>query len=124
MTKEEKSTKILQAEEKVRQAKAQLAKAKQEARNKIRKEQDHHKYMMGGVIVKYFPEAYDFSEHEMNRIIACAFSLRDVKNMVATVVRERPVPEAISDDDGGLNENEDDAEYDDDDSEDPEGGAA
>ena len=121
MTKEEKSAKVLQAEEKVRQAKAQLAKARQQERNKIRKEQDHHKYMMGGVILKYFPEAYDFTEHEMNRIIACAFSLRDVKNMVATVVRERPVPDEISDEEGGADENEEDAEYYDDDSDDPEG---
>ena len=121
MKKEEKSTKILQAEEKVRQAKAQLAKARQQERNKIRKEQDHHKYMMGGVILKYFPEAYGFTEHEMNRIIACAFSLRDVKNMVATVLRERPVPETIAHDDGGSKENEADTDYYDNDSDDPEG---
>ena len=40
--------------------------------------------------MKYFPEAYDFSEQEMNRIIACAFSLKDVKNMITRVLKERP----------------------------------
>ena len=46
--------------------------------------------MMGGVIVKYFPDCYDFNEIEINRIIACAFSLPDVKNMIKNVVKERP----------------------------------
>ena len=90
MTSEEKSTKMKRAERKLRQAQAEYRKALREEKEKERKAQDHHKYMMGGVVVKYFPEAYDFSEQEMNRIIACAFSLRDVKNMITTVLKERP----------------------------------
>ena len=121
MTSEEKSKKMERAERKLRQAQAEYKKALREEKEKERKAQDHHKYMMGGVILKYFPEAYDFSEHEMNRIIACAFSLRDVKNMVSTVVRERPVPDEMSDEEGGADENEEDAEYYDDDSDDPKG---
>ena len=38
-----------------------------EEKEQIRKAQDRHKYMMGGCVVKYFPEAYGFSEQEMNR---------------------------------------------------------
>ena len=56
--------------------------------------------MMGGCVLKYFPEelnAFDFNEQEMNRIIACAFSLKDVKNMINTVMKERPDPEAEND---------------------------
>jgi hypothetical protein len=48
--------------------------------------------MMGGIVAKCFPEgysAYDFSELELNRIIACAFSLGDVKNMISLVISER-----------------------------------
>ena len=93
MTPEEKSTKMERAERKLRQAQAEYKKALREEKEKERKAQDHHKYMMGGVVVKYFPEAYDFSEQEMNRIIACAFSLKDVRNMIATVKKERPDPE-------------------------------
>ena len=59
--------------------------------------------MMGGVIVKYFPEAYDFSEQEMNRIIACAFKLKDVQNMIATVLKERPDPEENANDEEDEN---------------------
>lgn len=75
------------------QAKALFAKAKQEERAKIRAEENHHKYMMGGCIAKYFPECWNFSEQEMNRIIACAFKNRDVLNMIEVVVRERPAEE-------------------------------
>ena len=96
MEKKELSPKELRALERVKRANAELAKVRREERKQLRKEQDHHKFMMGGVIVKYFPEAYDFSEQEMNRIIACAFSLKDVKNMIATVLKERPDPEEIT----------------------------
>lgn len=82
--------KELKAIEKVKRANAELAKVRREQKKQLRKEHDHHKFMMGGVVVKYFPEAYDFSEQEMNRIIACAFSLKDVKNMITMVLKERP----------------------------------
>ena len=81
MTSEEKSKKMERAERKLKQAQAEYRKALREEKEKERKAQDHHKFMMGGCVVKYFPDAYDFSEQEMNRIIACAFSLKDVKNM-------------------------------------------
>lgn len=93
MTQTEKSKKVLLAEEQVKRAQANLNKARREEKKKLRQEQDRHKYMMGGCVVKYFPEAFEFTEHEMNRIIACAFSLRDVQNMIRTVVSERTAEE-------------------------------
>ena len=89
MTKEEKSKRVLQVEERLKQAQASLKKAKREQRENLRKEQNHHKFMMGGVIAKYFPEAYEFSEQEMNRILACAFKNRDIQNMIRVVASER-----------------------------------
>ena len=49
ITQQEKSAKILKAEEKVRQAKAELAKAHREEKKQLRKDQDHHKFIMGGI---------------------------------------------------------------------------
>ena len=98
------SAKKLKAMEKVKRANAELAKVVREEKEQLRKTQDRHKYMMGGCVVKYFPEAYDFSEQEMNRIIACAFSLKDVKNMINTVLRERPDPAIINDEDEEEND--------------------
>ena len=90
MEQKELSTKEQRALERVKRANAELAKVRRDQRKQLKKEQDHHKFMMGGVVVKYFPEAYDFSEQEINRIIACAFSLKDVRNMITTVLKERP----------------------------------
>lgn len=123
MTEQEKSQKVIAAEEALRQAKARLSRVKKEEKEKLRKEQNHHKYMMGGVVAKYFPECFEFNEQEMNRIIACAFSLRDVQNMISRVVNERAMPdqqeelnieeeeideneENISDDDEGEDDDE------------------
>ena len=97
MTEQEKMTKVDRCALKVKQAQAEYRKAVREQKDKERKEQDHHKFMMGGVVLKYFPEAFDFNELEMNRIIACAFSLKDVQNMINTVIKERPDPDAEND---------------------------
>lgn len=95
MTQEEKSKKVLQAEERVKRAQTELAKAKREEKAKVRKEQDHHKFIMGVILVKYFPDAYEFSEQEMCRIIAFAFKSRDVLNLVNKVIEERTESEEI-----------------------------
>ena len=89
ITQKEKSKKELKAEEQFKRAKANLAKVKREMKNELRKEQNHHKYVIGGIVKKYFPECFEFSEVELNRIIACAFSLEDVQNMIQTVISER-----------------------------------
>ena len=106
ITQQEKSAKILKAEEKLRQAKAELAKAHREEKKQLRKDQDHHKFIMGGIIAKYFPECYEFSELEMNRIIACAFKNKDILNMIAVVAKERitEAPEPESDVETGGND--------------------
>ena len=96
ITQMEKSRKMEKAEEKFRQAQAIYDKAVKDEKDRVRRIQDRHKYMMGGCVLKYFPDgynAYEFDEQEMNRIIACAFSKESVRNMVKTVVRERPEPE-------------------------------
>ena len=92
MEQKEKSQKVLAAERKVAEAKARLNRAKKEESQKLRSFQNAKKYAMGGMIAKYFPECYDFSNEELLRIVACAFSLRDVQNMISTVVRERTNP--------------------------------
>ncbi len=84
-----KKSKELKALEQVKKAQANLAKVRREEKAKARKEQDHHKFIMGGIVAKYFTECYEFPEQEMNRILACAFKNRDILNMITTVVKER-----------------------------------
>ena len=47
--------KALQALE---QAKQRVANEKKKQNEKKRKAENHHKYIMGGIIVKYFPDCY------------------------------------------------------------------
>ena len=121
MTETEKMTKVERKAQKVKQAQAEYRKAVREQKKQERKAQDRHKYMMGGCVQKYFPDGlsvFDFNEQEMNRIIACAFSLKDVKNMINTVMKERPDPDAengkeeVADDEAGSDENENEGEDD------------
>ena len=121
MTEQEKMTKVERKAQKVKQAQAEYRKAVREQKKQERKAQDRHKYMMGGCVQKYFPDGlsvFDFNEQEMNRIIACAFSLKDVKNMINTVMKERPDPDAengeeeVVDDEAGSDDNETEGEDD------------
>ena len=90
MNQEEKSRKEMeQAGEAVRQLQAQLDAAKKGEKVAARKHENHHKYMMGGVIHKYFRECYEFSEDDMNEIIACAFSHQSVKNLIQRKLDEK-----------------------------------
>lgn len=89
ITEEEKSAKILKAEEKVRQAKVELRRVKNEEKKKLWQKQNNHKYMMGGVVAKYFPKCYEFSEHEMRRIMAFSFKNYKVVDFIDMVKSKR-----------------------------------
>ena len=90
MNQEEKSRKEMEhAGETVRQLQAQLDAAKKGEKVAARKHENHHKYMMGGVVHKYFHECYEFSEDDMNEIISCAFSHQSVKNLIQRKLDEK-----------------------------------
>ena len=50
----EKSKEVLKAEQAVAQAKARLEQAKRKESIKKRESENRHKYMMGGIVHKYF----------------------------------------------------------------------
>ena len=58
--------KALQALE---QAKQRVANEKKKQNEKKRKAENHHKYIMGGIIVKYLPDCCLYNEGELNRIL-------------------------------------------------------
>jgi hypothetical protein len=66
--------KALQALE---QAKQRVANEKKKQNEKKRKAENHHKYIMGGIIVKYFPDCYRYDEGELNRILSVALQTRE-----------------------------------------------
>ncbi len=85
---QEKSKAILDAEEAIKKAKAQLKNARNKENAERRKKENHHKYLMGGIIVKYFPECYQFEESELNRILSVAIKTRECQQMISTIKKE------------------------------------
>ena len=84
----EKTAEVLKAEKIVEQAKARLAEAKRKASQQKRKEENQHKYMMGGIVHKYFPECYQFDEQELNRIIASGMKSEQCQRIIEIVKKE------------------------------------
>ena len=67
---------------------ARLAEAKRKASQQKRKEENQHKYMMGGIVHKYFPECYQFDEQELNRIIASGMKSEQCQRIIEIVKKE------------------------------------
>ena len=61
------------------------AKARYEAER--RKAQNHHKYLMGGIVAKYFPECYQYEEKELNVILSAALASAECRQAVENVKR-------------------------------------
>ncbi len=77
--------KALQALE---QAKQRVANEKKKQNEKKRKAENHHKYIMGGIIVKYFPDCYRYDEGELNRILSVALQTRECQQVIAKIKSE------------------------------------
>lgn len=77
--------KALQALE---QAKQRVANEKKKQNEKKRKAENHHKYIMGGIIVKYFPDCYQYDEDELNRILSVALQTRECQQNIAKIKSE------------------------------------
>ena len=77
--------KALQALE---QAKQRVANEKKKQNEKKRKAENHHKYIMGGIIVKYFPDCYSYDEDELNRILSVALQTKECQQAIAKIKSE------------------------------------
>lgn len=105
---EEKSKEQIKAEKEVEQAKARLLEANKKASQKKRKTENNHKYMMGGIVYRYFPECYEFDEQELNRILASAIRSEQCQRIIELVRKEGAgngkVEKPISTDEGNRND--------------------
>ena len=84
--------KALQALE---QAKQRVANEKKKQNEKQRKAENHHKYIMGGIIVKYFPDCYQYDEDELKRFIRFRSLGEDFteENLKKVIAGEKESPE-------------------------------
>lgn len=64
-SKNEASRNLEKALQTLEQAKQRVANEKKKQNEKKRKAENHHKYIMGGIIVKYFPDCYHYDEGEL-----------------------------------------------------------
>ena len=70
------------AEKNLQQAKNRLATEKKKANEERRRIENRHKYMMGGIVHKYFPECFSFEEDEMNEILRAALATQECKKVI------------------------------------------
>ena len=100
------------AQKALEQAKNRVAVERRKANAERRKFEDHHKYMMGGVVHKYFPECYSFEESEINEILKVAFKTSEVQKTISNIkdrangqVLSSPVESEVKNDEPNRTEN-------------------
>ena len=86
--KEEVSRNLEKALQAFEQAKQRVANEKKKQNEKKRKNENHHKYIMGGIIVKYFPDCYSYDEGELNRILSVALQARECQQIISKIKAE------------------------------------
>ena len=74
-----------QAQRQMEQAKNRMALEKKKVNEERRRRENAHKYMMGGVVHKYFPECYCFEESEMNEILKVALATPQCQKVIADI---------------------------------------
>ena len=68
------------------------------------------KYIMGGIIVKYFPDCYHYDEGELNRILSVALQTRECQQIISKIKAENrettspqsTLPNAENESEGGT----------------------
>jgi len=86
--KNETSRNLEKALQTLQQAKQRVANEKKKQNEKKRKTENHHKYIMGGIVVKYFPDCYRFDEGELNRILSVALQTKECQQVISKIKSE------------------------------------
>lgn len=91
------------------QARARYEAERKKQNEKRRKAENHHKYMMGGIIVKYFPECYQYEQNELEGILSSELSSPQFREAVKLVqaVRDSASDPADAADAGAAEERQD-----------------
>ena len=94
-SKNEASRNLEKALQALEQAKQRVANEKKKQNEKKRKAENHHKYIMGGIIVKYFPDCYQYDEDELKRFIRFRSLGEDFteENLKKVIAGEKESPE-------------------------------
>ena len=74
-----------QAKKALEQAKARIANEKKKQNADRRKAENRHKYMIGGIVHKYFPSCYQFEEDELNQILSVAIGTTECRDIIMAI---------------------------------------
>ena len=69
------------------QTKNRVALEKKKANDEKRKFENHHKFIMGGAVHKYFKGCFSFEESEINEILEVHFKTAEVKKNISDIRR-------------------------------------
>ena len=86
--KNEASKELEKALQALEQAKQRVANEKKKQNEKKRKAKNHHKYIMGGIIVKYFPDCYRYDEDKLNHILSAALQTKECQQVISKIKTE------------------------------------
>ena len=79
-----------QAQKQMEQTKNRVALEKKKANDEKRKFENHHKFIMGGAVHKYFKECFSFEESEINEILEVHFKTAEVKKNISDIRGNAP----------------------------------
>ena len=85
---EQKSASLVKAEEQLQKATNRLKEEKKKANEENRKQENHNKIIMGGIVKKYFPECIYFEQHELERILKSAINSEQCKAEIVKIKNE------------------------------------
>lgn len=85
---EQKPDYVIKAEEEAEAAKKKLKGKIQQAKKEARKRDDRNKYMLGGIVRKFYPDIVRFEQLEAERILKVALESEPFKNEVRVVENE------------------------------------
>ena len=85
---EEKPAGLIKAEELFEKANNRLREERKKASEQMRKQDNHNKIIMGGIVKKYFPECIFFEQHELERILKSALNSDQCKAEIVKIKNE------------------------------------
>ena len=87
-SKQEVSRDLKKALQALKQVQQRVANEKKKQNEKKRKAENRHKYVMGGIIVKYFPDCYRYDEDELNCILSVALQTKECQQIISKIKAE------------------------------------
>ncbi|MBQ8913368.1 MAG: hypothetical protein IJ054_04905 [Lachnospiraceae bacterium] len=85
---EEKPASLIKAEELLEKANNRLREERKKANELKRKQDNHNKIIMGGIVKKFFPDCIFFEQEELERILKAALDSEECRTEIIRIKNE------------------------------------